>query len=104
MDLAAIILVAAMTCEGLWTPGCQTLTYNGIDAGYCSYFGEDDICRSWTPTPYGKEIEDKRAAALPDCPWGMSLGELMEGHAGHPCKVPTDQLQLVPVPGGERAN
>ena len=101
MHLAALVLVAALTCEDSWTPGCETLTYDGIEAAACISYHGDGICAAWVLTPYGDEINRKRAEALPDCSAGMDFAMSPKGH---PCKVPRKEIELVPVPGGNRAD
>jgi hypothetical protein len=98
MALASVSVEAAVTCEGEWAPGCEVLTYNGIEAGTCTYRDAyDQECRSWILTSYGEEIARQRAAILPVCPKEMDLIELMDyANKVHSCKVPQDILKLVP--------
>lgn len=111
IHLAALIVglacaqpaAASPRCEGDWSTGCRTLTYDGIEAGYCAHLPEDGICRSWQWTAYGEEADRRRTAALPECPKGLGFLELSDyARTVHACKVSPDRVRL--VPGAEWAD
>ena len=69
----------------------------GVPLAYCNYHEANGSCPNWTMTPAGVDEGKRRDAALPECPAGLSIGQILA--AGLSCKIPSSQIELKPVGG-----
>ena len=70
---------------------------SGVPLGFCPLHGVDGSCQSWSLSPAGAAEMKRRVGTLPDCPAGMSFGQILAAHLA--CHIPASQIEVKPVGG-----
>ena len=80
-------------------PTCEYRSANSLLLGHCQFrFKSDHSCGGEELTPDGSIYDREASENFPDCPQGMSFGEIIQSKIE--CKIPANQLELKQIGGG----